>query len=1232
MAEPNIYMNDTLLLGSSWLLTAATAAYAIIEQNALASAVIGAIALGILVVYLQARAKQKQLRKRLAEEQRDKIRKRDVLRMWMKQAAKNVGLQKDLRTRGKTKPIPNHRLRGVTRRFMKMLRQESRANKLVPKTPDRGLLEPSDHVDEPQLPPEIQLTIKSMRIFGAFDHPVFLVLNRHIETMRLHRDQYLFRIGEADDSVYIIQEGRIELIAQHPLKPDAMLTLSELGPGEHVSSLLTVIENLAGTSSNYKTVEAKASVDNTVIIRIPMKGFQELADKHYGAYRQLVKAVTMRTQRVTFVALFRFLGLSEELTHESMHNDHSSERARTSSRTTAAQTEMECAIPDEITFESVQDLAVAKEQLLAISHIITSQLHVDDKWAEPLHQAARFKTLEVNDWLYHAGEHDTDLFFVVRGSLSGAVLNDDDRRVTMMAYCTGDFIGELSILSGAEAFLGVHATSKALLVQIPRVLVLRLLDVPAGRDALGTLIKVNMRILSPLVRQVDFALDWMHLDAGQRVFTQGETASTVYIVLSGRVRSVLTRADGSKQLIREYGRHEMVGELEVLTETPRATTVHAVRDAELAKVPAGLLHLVKHKHPKVSTHLMRLMSERLLSLVNGSDKETANTNLATIALIPVSENVPLTAFAEKLTQALSYHGSTLHLNVSSVMSLFGKHPAEVRGSEEYAFVRWLAAQEDKHKVVIYEAPFERNRWTSRCIRQADCILVVGLGAEEPSLAPAEAELEQIAQRAQKELVLLHSMNTVMPKHTADWLNLRSWCSFHHHIRCDESILCCDPIDSDPDTLLDYFLGRSQLPEDVFDDSESEDDAFSTRSSALSTRRTSTTATPIPGSQPIGVDHDTVAAVNLQKTDFGRLSRHLAGASVGVVLGGGGARGSAHLGVLRAMEQDGIPIDMIGGTSIGAFVGGMIAEELSVENSEFLRRYADFARVMGSQLNMVLDLTYPLVAFFSGRAFNRVIEDVFGDRQIEDLWIPYFCVSTDITDSAKVVHTHGSLWRYVRASMSLSGYLPPICDPENGHMLLDGGYVDVLPIEVMKQRGASTIFAVDVAGREERDLDNFGDEISGFWLLWMRMNPFLTTPKIPVMGEIASRLAFIASNKFLNELHRNKDEDVQLISPPVGTYGVLEWDKQAAIADIGYNTARPIVQDYATKMKNAIKKARNRPGSLSSPSATGMSPARMRRSMARFNSLTDIDQVMPRRQSVDARTWSTLLERRDSVMS
>jgi lysophospholipid hydrolase len=83
--------------------------------------------------------------------------------------------------------------------------------------------------------------------------------------------------------------------------------------------------------------------------------------------------------------------------------------------------------------------------------------------------------------------------------------------------------------------------------------------------------------------------------------------------------------------------------------------------------------------------------------------------------------------------------------------------------------------------------------------------------------------------------------------------------------------------------------------------------------------------------------------------------------------------------------------------------------------------------------------------------------VFEDQLIEDLWLPYFCVSSDLTDSKEVVHRNGAMWRYVRASMTLTGYLPPVCDPvvddvtgeEKVHYLVDGGYMNNLPVDVMR---------------------------------------------------------------------------------------------------------------------------------------------------------------------------------------
>ena len=111
----------------------------------------------------------------------------------------------------------------------------------------------------------------------------------------------------------------------------------------------------------------------------------------------------------------------------------------------------------------------------------------------------------------------------------------------------------------------------------------------------------------------------------------------------------------------------------------------------------------------------------------------------------------------------------------------------------------------------------------------------------------------------------------------------------------------------------------------------------------------------------------------------------------------------------------------------------------------------------------------------------------GDSHIEDCWLSFFCITTNITWSRVEVHRFGYLWRYIRASMSLSGYLPPLCD--NGHMLVDGGYLNNLPTDVMKSLGARTIIAIDVGSEiNNKSVIDFGDSLSGWWVMLMRMNP------------------------------------------------------------------------------------------------------------------------------------------------
>ena len=207
---------------------------------------------------------------------------------------------------------------------------------------------------------------------------------------------------------------------------------------------------------------------------------------------------------------------------------------------------------------------------------------------------------------------------------------------------------------------------------------------------------------------------------------------------------------------------------------------------------------------------------------------------------------------------------------------------------------------------------------------------------------------------------------------------------------------------------------------------------------------------------------------LEVLGFGRLGRRILGRSLGLVLGGGGARGLAHLGIFKALKEAGIKVDLIGGTSIGAFIGGLLAREGLTNYPRVLQSVGSFCGAMSSKWRQALDLTYPATSWFTGHAFNRALWKYFGWSGIEDFSVPFFAVTTDLTCSRLQIHRTGPAWKYVRASMSLSGFLPPVCDARDGTLLVDGGYLANVPIELM-QRGTLTELS------ELSVRNDFGDE-------------------------------------------------------------------------------------------------------------------------------------------------------------
>lgn len=173
--------------------------------------------------------------------------------------------------------------------------------------------------------------------------------------------------------------------------------------------------------------------------------------------------------------------------------------------------------------------------------------------------------------------------------------------------------------------------------------------------------------------------------------------------------------------------------------------------------------------------------------------------------------------------------------------------------------------------------------------------------------------------------------------------------------------------------------------------------------------------------------------------------------IGLALGGGAARGLAHIGVLAVLEEADIPIDFIAGTSMGSLVGSAYCAGISVAE---LR---EIAATTGWQ--HICRPTWPRNGLVSFAAMEEWIINTVGDLDIRDLAIPFAAVAADLESSERVILTEGPLHRAVRASCSVPGFATPV--EVNGRLLCDGGVVDNLPDFAARQLGADYVIGVDV---------------------------------------------------------------------------------------------------------------------------------------------------------------------------
>jgi predicted acylesterase/phospholipase RssA/CRP-like cAMP-binding protein len=283
-------------------------------------------------------------------------------------------------------------------------------------------------------------------------------------------------------------------------------------------------------------------------------------------------------------------------------------------------------------------------------------------------------------------------------------------------------------------------------------------------------------------------------------------------------------------------------------------------------------------------------------------------------------------------------------------------------------------------------------------------------------------------------------------------------------------------------------------------------------------------------------------------DVGRLARWLAGKAVALVLGGGGARGLAHIGMVRALREAGVPIDLVGGTSFGASVAAQVAMGWSPERLEHVNRRV-WVKIRPHKV-----YTLPVISIIGTRKSDAVGRMMYGDTEIEDLWTPFFCVSSDMATAEMNVHRSGSLLWAATASASLPGAAQPVL--HGGHLNCDGALLNNLPVDVARRLGAGIVIAAEVSNETDerfacdripRPTEILRDRI-------FRRHRI----RFPSLMELALRASMLHSASTERQAIETADFALR---PPVDRFSLMDFSVMDALVQLGHEYARAEVASW-----------------------------------------------------------------------
>lgn len=306
------------------------------------------------------------------------------------------------------------------------------------------------------------------------------------------------------------------------------------------------------------------------------------------------------------------------------------------------------------------------------------------------------------------------------GLRSSSIPESKKRKVTsgksLALIKPGGIAGYIGTISSYRSFTDVTAKTDVYVGFLPRSSLERIVE--KYPVVLLTMAKRLTSLLPKLILHIDFALEWVQVNAGQIIYHEGDESDAIYIVLNGRLRLIHNKEEAGMKVLGEYGQGESVGELEVMTESVRPGTLHAIRDTELAKFPKTLFNSLAQEHPNITIKISKIIASRMRALIDDSvflqnnqtplsasnSKPSSTVNLRTVAILPVTAGVPVIDFGSRLMNALHQIGTpggVTQLNQAAILNHLGRHAFSRMGRLKLS--QYLADLEEKYGLVLYVA-------------------------------------------------------------------------------------------------------------------------------------------------------------------------------------------------------------------------------------------------------------------------------------------------------------------------------------------------------------------------------------------------------------------------------------------------------------------------------------------------------------------------------------------------